>query len=55
MNLSIHNVVKVSIKDIEVYETNAFYNRVILITDDKGARYEINLFSKTNDELEILK
>ena len=55
MNLSIHNVVKVLIKDTKFYETNTFYSRVILITDDKGATYEINLFSETNDQLEILK
>jgi len=55
MHLSIFNVVKVLIKDTDFFETNEFYSRCIRITDDKGATYEITLFSKTNDQLEILK
>jgi hypothetical protein len=45
---AIHNVVKVEM--CEVREHSDFSTRTIVITDDKGNRHEVSLYSRSENE-----
>lgn len=45
---SIHKVTKVELSPIRDHDT--FQSRSIIITDDKGERHEVSLFTSSEDE-----
>jgi hypothetical protein len=54
MQLSLHDVVEVSIVEVTEYdEPHEFASRAIQVFDDKGNMYEITLFSESKKQLEI--
>lgn len=45
---SIHRVTKVELSPVREHDT--FQSRSIIITDDKGERHEVSLFTHSEDE-----
>lgn len=56
MELSIHNVKEVEVKEINSHERKddtRFYVRHLLVWDDKGNKFELTLFSDERRSLEL--
>lgn len=56
MELSIHNVTEVEIKEVDRYErkhTGEFFVRHIVIRDAKGGKFELSLYSDERKTLDL--